>query len=142
MLSDLYSREPPWASIRWRPPAGTLPIAVFVLLLVLCLGNSTVAANWVPGSDGLTNLALVAALLMGALALARRLPWSFALAVGGVRRGARDHGQGPPPRPGRSAPAPRGLGRPDRQRGRGQRHHLLPLPALSAVLGGGRLAGL
>jgi len=84
MLSDLYSREPPWASIRWRPPAGTLPIAVFVLLLVLCLGNSTVAANWVPGSDGLTNLALVAALLMGALALARRLPWSFALAVGGV----------------------------------------------------------
>src|SRR5262245_3145820 len=65
-----------------RPPAGTLPLAVFVVLLVLCLGNSTVAAQWVPGSNGLTSLALVGALVMGVLALVRRVPWPVALAVG------------------------------------------------------------
>ena len=65
-----------------RPPAGTLPLAAFVVFLVICLGNSTVAAEWVPGSGGLTSLALVAALLMGVLALIRRIPWSVALIVG------------------------------------------------------------
>jgi hypothetical protein len=69
---------------RLRPPVGTLPVAVFVLFLVICLGNSTVAAQWVPGANGLTNLALVAALLMGVLALIRRIPWPVALIVGGV----------------------------------------------------------
>jgi hypothetical protein len=67
---------------RLQPPSGTLPLAVFVVLLVICLGNSTVAANWVPGSDGLTNLALVAALFMGLLALVRWLPWTAALGAG------------------------------------------------------------
>src|SRR5438034_8971512 len=70
--------------VRWRPPAGTLPLAVFVVLLVLCLGNSTVAASWVPNSDGLTSLALVAALVMGVLALIRPLPGAVALAVGAL----------------------------------------------------------
>jgi hypothetical protein len=69
---------------RLRPPAGTLPLAVFVVLLVLCLGNSTVAANWVPHSGGLTSLALVAALFMGVLALVRRIPWEIALGVGAL----------------------------------------------------------
>jgi hypothetical protein len=55
---------------------------VFVVLLIICLGNSTIAAQWVPGSGGLTNLALVAALVMGALALVRRVPWAVALVVG------------------------------------------------------------
>jgi hypothetical protein len=55
---------------------------VFVVLLVICLGNSTVAAQWVPGSGGLTNLALVAAFVMGVLALVRRVHWAVALVVG------------------------------------------------------------
>jgi len=50
---------------RLRLPSGTLPLAVFVFLLTVCLGNSTVAAQWVPGSDGLTSLALAGALVMG-----------------------------------------------------------------------------
>src|SRR5215831_5530754 len=49
---------------RLRLPSGTVPLAVFVFLLVVCLGNSTVAAQWVPGSDGLTNLALVVGLVL------------------------------------------------------------------------------
>ena len=67
---------------RLRPPSGTLPLAAFVVLLVLCLGNSTVAAEWVPGTEGLTNLALVGALVMGVLALIKRIPWPVALLVG------------------------------------------------------------
>jgi hypothetical protein len=67
---------------RLRLPSGTVPLAVFVFLLVICLGNSTIAAQWVPGADGLTNLALVAALVMGVLALIRRIPWPAALVVG------------------------------------------------------------
>jgi Transglutaminase-like superfamily/Domain of unknown function (DUF4129) len=69
---------------RLRLPSGTLPLAGFVFLLVICLGNSTVAAQWVPGSDGLTSLALVAAFVMGVLALVRRVPWPVALVVGAV----------------------------------------------------------
>src|SRR5215831_10654900 len=67
---------------RLRLPSGTLPLAVFVFLLVICLGNSTIAAQWVPNSDGLTSLALAAALVMGVLALIRRIPWAVALFVG------------------------------------------------------------
>jgi Transglutaminase-like superfamily len=67
---------------RLRPPAGTIPLAVFVFLLVICLGNSTVDAQWVPGSGGLTVLALIAALVMGVMAVIRRIPWSVALVVG------------------------------------------------------------
>ncbi len=72
------------ARLQWRPPAGSLPLAVFVVLLVICLGNSTVAANWVPASDGLTSLALVAALFMGVLAVIRRVPGVVALALGAL----------------------------------------------------------
>ncbi len=67
---------------RLRLPSGTLPLATFVVLLVLCLGNSTIAAQWVPGSEVLTSLALVAALLMGVLALVRRVPTPVALGIG------------------------------------------------------------
>src|SRR5919202_1361999 len=62
-------------------PNGTLVSAVFMLLLVLCISNSTVSAGWVPHSEILTNLALLAALLMGVLALTR-VPWLLALGVG------------------------------------------------------------
>ncbi|HEY4027772.1 MAG TPA: transglutaminase domain-containing protein [Candidatus Dormibacteraeota bacterium] len=67
---------------RFKLPDGTLPLVALVLLLVICLGNSTVAAQWVPGANGLTLLALVAALVMGILALIRRLPGSVALGIG------------------------------------------------------------
>jgi hypothetical protein len=69
---------------RLRPPAGTVPLAVFVLLLVICMGNSTVDAQWVPGSGGLTLLALVAAVLLGVLAAIRRVPTHAALVAGAV----------------------------------------------------------
>src|SRR5215467_5205661 len=69
---------------RWRPPAGTLAVATFVVLITICFGNSTVDANWVPNSTGLTNLALVAALFMGVLALIKRVPWAVALGVGAL----------------------------------------------------------
>jgi transglutaminase-like putative cysteine protease len=64
-----------------RLPRGTAVSAVMVVLLVLCVANSTVSAGWVPHSEVLTNLALIAALLMGALALAR-VPWPLALGLG------------------------------------------------------------
>ena len=67
---------------KWRPPAGTLPLAVFVVFITICFANSTVDANWVPDSTGLTNLALVAAFVMGVLALAKRVPWPVALGIG------------------------------------------------------------
>jgi transglutaminase-like putative cysteine protease len=70
--------------IKWRPPAGTLPLAVMVFLMLICFSNSTVDANWVPNSAGLTNLALVAALVMGVLALIAPIPWPVALLVGGL----------------------------------------------------------
>ena len=70
--------------ITWRPPTGTLPMAVFVVLIVICFGNSTVEANWVPDSAGLTNLALVAAFFMGILALIKRVPWPVALGIGAL----------------------------------------------------------
>ena len=70
--------------IAWRPPTGSLPMAVFVVLILICFGNSTVEANWVPDSAGLTNLALVAAFFMGILALLKRVPWPVALAVGAL----------------------------------------------------------
>ena len=69
-------------SIRIRLPTGTLPSAILVFLLALCIANSTVAANWVPGSGVLTGIALIAVLFMGGLALYRRLPWSAGLAIG------------------------------------------------------------
>jgi hypothetical protein len=79
MMLGTWSRSVPE---RLKLPSGTVPLAVLVFFLVLVLGNSTVSAQWVPGSDGLTNLALVAALVMGALALVRRVPWPVALIVG------------------------------------------------------------
>ena len=72
------------ALVGWRPAAGTLPLAVLVFLMILVLGNSTVAAEWVPGSDGLTQLALVAALLMGVLAVMPWVPWPAALVTGAL----------------------------------------------------------
>lgn len=73
-----------WLHLRPVLPAGALPAAVLVALLALCIAGSTVAANWIPGSGVLSPLALVSVLVMGLLAVVRRIPWSVALAVGAL----------------------------------------------------------
>lgn len=65
-----------------RLPAGTLASAGMVLLLTLSMANSTVLANWVPGSDTLSKIALAGAALMGVLAVVTVVPWPVALAGG------------------------------------------------------------
>src|SRR5712692_8436237 len=65
-----------------RPSWSTTVSATGVLLLTLAIAGSTVQAEWVPGSDVILRVALVAAALMGLLAVARFVPWPLALAVG------------------------------------------------------------
>src|SRR5579875_299340 len=74
-----------WPSLR-RPqlPAGTLPSALLVVLLVLCIANSTVAAAWVPGGDVVTPLALTAAFCLGVVALVPAVPVPVAMVLGGM----------------------------------------------------------
>jgi hypothetical protein len=67
--------------LRKRLPHGTAISAVLMLLLVLCVSNSTVSAGWVPHSEVLTGLAVVAAAAMGVLAVTR-VPWTLALGLG------------------------------------------------------------
>ena len=52
-------------------PPGWVPSAVISFLLVICVSNSTVAANWVPGSNPITEVALMGALAMTILAIVR-----------------------------------------------------------------------
>ena len=73
--------DPRVRMLRQRLPHGTLVSAGLMLLLVLCVSNSTVSAGWVPHSEVLTSLALIAAVVMGLLALTR-VPWSIALGLG------------------------------------------------------------
>lgn len=80
MLSDWSSAKA--ASLRSRVPTGTVVSSVLLLLLIICISNSTVSAGWVPHSEVLTNLALIAAVLMGILALTRRVPSLLALGLG------------------------------------------------------------
>ena len=68
-------------ALRDRLPRDAAVSAVLVLLLVLCIANSTVSAGWVPRSEVLTELSLVAAVIMGVLALTR-VSWLVALGVG------------------------------------------------------------
>jgi transglutaminase-like putative cysteine protease len=72
-----------WPNLhRPRLPTGTLPSALLVLLLILCIANSTVAAAWVPGSDVVTPLALTAAFCLGVVALVPAVPVPVALILG------------------------------------------------------------
>src|SRR3981081_3353715 len=80
MLSDWSSARAAW--LRGRVPTGTVVSSVLLLLLIICIANSTVSAGWVPHSEVLTNLALIAAVLMGILALTRRVPSLLALGLG------------------------------------------------------------
>src|SRR2546423_14437196 len=65
-----------------RPSWSTAVSATGVLLLTLAISGSTVQADWVPGSDVIVRVALVGAVIMGLLALARFVPWPLALAAG------------------------------------------------------------
>ena len=80
-MQSAWSR-PEVQALRGRLPRGTGVSAVLVLLLVLGIANSTVSAGWVPHSEVLTKVALIAAVVMGVLALARPLHWAPALALG------------------------------------------------------------
>lgn len=72
------------APLRFRPelPSGWLLSAGMALLLVYAIAGSAVAGGWVPGSRAILPVAMSAAVLMGGLALVRRLPWPVPLAAG------------------------------------------------------------
>src|SRR5438132_14037887 len=59
-----------WQRTRAGIPAGALWSSLIVLLLVLIIARSTVAASWVPGLlDPLPMVALAGAVTLGVLAL-------------------------------------------------------------------------
>ena len=66
---------------RWLP-VSEIPTLVLVLLLVMVLANSTVAMEWVKGSELWVQVAIWAALVMGLLALVRPLPAAVSLTLG------------------------------------------------------------
>ncbi|MBO0686014.1 MAG: hypothetical protein J2P45_22940, partial [Candidatus Dormibacteraeota bacterium] len=68
--------------LRLTATRSTLVSAVLVLLLVLVVANSTVTAGWVSNSDSVTKVALVAATIMGLLAVVEVVPWSAAVVFG------------------------------------------------------------
>lgn len=82
MQSASASRALP--RLRLQPQSGWLASAILTVLLVYTIAQSTVRAQWVPGSAAVTPLALIAALLMGGLAMARFVPWPAALLAGGA----------------------------------------------------------
>src|SRR5439155_13267429 len=82
MLSAWSRPVASWgAQVRARLSRSTLASAALVLLLTLVVANSTVTASWVGGSEPLTKVALVAATILGALALIEVVPWSIGVAV-------------------------------------------------------------
>src|SRR5918912_2652297 len=81
MLSA-WSNADSLRAVHRQLPRGTLVSALLVLLLVLCVANSTVAAAWVPHSEVLSNLAVLAMIVMGGLAVLRFVPWPLALGFG------------------------------------------------------------
>src|SRR5579859_2874011 len=82
MLSASPRRLSALSLPRPRLARGWLPSWVMATLLVYAIAGSTVAADWVPGSQVIVPAAMVAALLMSALALVRRIPWPVALVAG------------------------------------------------------------
>lgn len=70
-----------WHRTRQAVPAATLWSALIVFLLVLTIAKSTVAADWVPGTDIAPLIAIAGALLMGVLAVTP-LPWWWCVSVG------------------------------------------------------------
>ena len=70
------------AAIRARLTAAELPSAALVLLLSLVVAASTVAMEWVRGSETFPGFAALGVLVMTVLALARFLPALVALPAG------------------------------------------------------------
>src|SRR6266571_4069404 len=71
-----------WERTRANIPSGALWSSLIVLLLVLAISRSTVAASWVPGLlDQLPYVALAGAITMGLLAVSP-LPWWLSVLVG------------------------------------------------------------
>ncbi len=71
-----------WERARAAVPGSTIWSAVIVLLLVVVISRSTVAASWVVlGIDSAPLVAIAAAALMAILALTR-LPWWLCIAAG------------------------------------------------------------
>src|SRR5437763_7138321 len=64
-----------------KPSWNTAVTAAGVLLLTLAISGSTVQAAWVPGSDVIIRVSIVAAVVVGLLALARFVPWPIGLLV-------------------------------------------------------------
>ena len=62
-------------------PGGAAWTSILVFLLTLSIAKSTVTADWVPGMDVVTVVALTAAILMGLLALAP-IPWGVGVGIG------------------------------------------------------------
>src|SRR5690348_1580841 len=68
-----------WKLVRESVGAGRFWSAVLVILLTLAVARSTATVHWVDGIDVITPIALIGAILMGALALS---PISDAIALG------------------------------------------------------------
>src|SRR6266851_5309191 len=68
-----------WRRVRESMSAGRFWSAVLVILLTLSVARSTAAVHWVDGIDVITPIALLGAILMGALALS---PITDPLALG------------------------------------------------------------
>ncbi len=73
MQSALARSRP--AGLSERLPTGWLVASVLVILITFTIADSTLQAQWVPGSNAIVLLALAGALVMGAVALARPVPW-------------------------------------------------------------------
>ncbi len=81
-LSAATLPRTPWMRARAAVPAATVWSAVIVILLVLNIARSTVAASWVViGTDSAPEVALLGAVLMGVLAVTP-LPWYLCVGVG------------------------------------------------------------
>src|SRR5712692_1421525 len=72
-----------WERTRAAVPSAVLWSTVLVLLIAYTVAGSTVTADWVPGLERLTLVALGAALLMAALAVLP-VPWWGSLGAGVV----------------------------------------------------------
>ena len=74
-------REKMWERAREWMGGGRLVAGILVLLLTISIAKSTATAAWVPGIDAIVTIAVIAALLMGVLAVVP-IPEALGLGVG------------------------------------------------------------
>src|SRR2546425_11632411 len=145
--STLNRRELLWDSARSSLGGGRFWSVVLVLLLTLTVARSTSAVQWVNGIDVVILIAVLAAVVMGVLALSRVREWiglgiGLVLAPGVALWGgvASDPSQ-PPERRHRPA-ACRCVVEPHHRWNRGAGTIVLPVSHLSLDVGYGRVACL